>query len=196
MAKVIEKIPGRPRLKRPPPLRKGRLRRRTILTGVPPHPEDRYFKSGLFRHLGAILTPFVFTVFHQTRKIDLFTRIARHKLPETLIFASIYERFTSVGPNRANRPLTDRESRLRSSHSVWVPTDHRFDRGGYIANTNDRLTSDELRRIFFRREWFGKYFENVLAQKKMKSRCRKYFSRTGKNNFFGYSHISATNFSL
>jgi len=104
-------------------------RRRPILIGVPSPPEAPFFKSGLFRGSGVILTLFVSAVFHEKREIDLFPLITRHKLPETLIFASVYERFTSVSPNRANRPLTDRESRLRSGYGACVPTAGSMDRG-------------------------------------------------------------------
>jgi len=122
--------PGRyPRLKRPPTSRKGSLRRRPILMGVPPPHEGPFFKSGLFHRSGVILTVFVSAIFHENREIDLFTRIARHKLPETLIFASDFVLFTSAGLNRANRALTDRESRLRSGYGAYVPTAGSMDRG-------------------------------------------------------------------
>jgi len=57
--------------------------------GVPPHPEDRYFKSGVFQQLGVILTLFVSADFHETREIDLFPRITRHKRAETPVFGSV-----------------------------------------------------------------------------------------------------------
>ena len=104
-------------------------RRLRILTGVPPHPEGPFFKSGLFPRSEAILTLFVSAIFHEKREIDLFARIARHKLPKTLIFASNFGLFTSADLNRANRPLTDRESHLRSGCGACVPTDGSMDRG-------------------------------------------------------------------
>jgi len=124
------------------------------------------------------LTVFIFAVFHETREIDLFTRITRHKLPETLIFASVYERFTPVGPNRANRPLTDRESHLRSGHHVWVPTAVSMDRGVMLLIPRACELVAGFSGIFFRMDWFGNYFENFShAEKNLK------FSRSVLNRF-------------
>ena len=153
-------------MRRPPVPRKGSLRRKRILREVPPRAKNRYFKSGVFFRSGVILTLFIPAGFYKNREIDLFTRIARHKRTKTLIFASDFALFTSVSPNRANRTLTDRESRIRSGCGACVPTAGSMDRGGYVANTNERLTCHWLLRIFLERV-FWKLFRNFFhAEKK------------------------------
>jgi len=159
-------------------------RRLRILTGVPPPPEDRYFKSGVFQQLGVILTAFVSAVFHETREIDLFARITRHKRKKTLILAPDFVLFTSAGLNRANRPLTDRESRLRSGYRSRCSADRIDGSRGYATSTNDRLTRHWLLRNFFREGMVWKLSGDFSHAEKKEIALPEIFFASRKNNFF------------